>query len=97
MKRIILVFSMIFIMFDIIVVKANEVNPKTWVAIDGLGRELITEKTKSKNHYRAVGMFYWTWHLNTSTNYPTNINDFYKQHPDKKMIILFGVIVNQKN
>ena len=75
---------MIFIMFDIIVVKADEVNPKTWVAIDGLGRELATDRSKSSSHSRTVGIFYWTWHSKIADSAPININDFYKKYPDKK-------------
>ena len=80
----IVIICMLFLILNIDIVHADGVNPRTWVATDGLGRELTKSKTKSKDHYRAVGVFYWTWHLPTTTNVPVNINDFYKQNPTKK-------------
>ena len=60
------------------------INPSLYVATDGLGRTLSTSVKKSSNHYRAVGVFYWTWHLAHSGGKAINVNNVSKVNPDKK-------------
>lgn len=57
------------------------VNPSSYVATDGLGREITTNYSKSSNHYRAVGIFYWPWHLSNNSTGPYNVNNITKKHP----------------
>lgn len=67
----------------------GQVNPDSWVAVDGLGRTLPTiEETGGKNKEKFVGLFYWTWHYHHLQNRParnvtkmlikdpTAVNDF---------------------
>lgn len=62
---------------------SNSVLPSTYVATDGLGREITTNQVKTSNHHREVGMFYWIWHLNQNAPGPYNLNNIAKQNPDK--------------
>lgn len=62
---------------------ASIVNPSLWVATDGLGRTISTNKSKSTNHNREVGIFYWTWHLSQNAPGPYNLNNIAKQNPTK--------------
>ena len=59
----------------------SSVNPLSYVGTDGLGREIVTNYNKSSNHYRAVGMFYWPWHLSNNSTGPYNVNDITKKYP----------------
>ena len=62
----------------------GEVNPDTWVAVDGLGRTLpACEETGEKNKEKFVGLFYWTWHYQHSLNRPArNVTEMLLQDPD---------------
>ncbi len=62
----------------------NVVNPSLYVATDGLGRKISTNVNKLTNHYRAVGMFYWTWHLETNNSLRViNVNNISNANPNK--------------
>ncbi len=65
---------------------AGKVDPTQWVATDGLGREITTyQQAGETKDNKTVGIFYWTWHHELrSTEAPTNLNEFMKEHPDAK-------------
>ena len=57
--------------------------PGTWVATDGLGRTLPTNKDVGdirKDKY--VGLFYWSWHESNGGNNPFNVSEFVEQYPE---------------
>ena len=56
----------------------------TWVAIDGLGRELPTyEQTGGLREDKYVGLFYWSWHTDRDAE-PFNVSEFIAQYPEAK-------------
>ncbi len=59
------------------------INTSIYYGIDGLGREVPTNYSKSSNHYRAVGMFYWPWHLSNNSTGPYNVNNISKANPTR--------------
>lgn len=63
---------------------SDSIDPSLWVAVDGLGRELSTNKTKSSSHQRDVGIFFWTWHLYNDRDNVVNVNNINKANPTRK-------------
>ena len=56
--------------------------PDTWVAIDGLGREVAThEQTGDVRKDKYVGLFYWSWHTDRDAQ-PFNVTEFVEQYPE---------------
>ena len=54
---------------------ALDAMPDTWAAVDGLGRILPTYEEaplKTDGQTRQVGLFYWTWHVNSNL-IPVNV------------------------
>ena len=64
--------------------KSDTINPSQWVAVDGLGRALSTNKSKSSNHSRYVGIFFWTWHAPNDRANVINVNNVNKENPTHK-------------
>ena len=57
----------------------------TWVAIDGLGRELPTnEQTGDARKDKYVGLFYWSWHNDFAGSDPLNVSEFMEKYPEAK-------------
>ena len=58
--------------------------PDTWVAIDGLGREVAThEQTGDVRQDKYVGLFYWSWHTDRDAE-PLNVSEFIEKYPESK-------------
>ena len=58
--------------------------PDTWVAIDGLGREVATnEQTGGVRQDKYVGLFYWSWHTDRDAE-PLNVSEFMEKYPEAK-------------
>ena len=56
--------------------------PDTWVAIDGLGREVAShEQTGEVRKDKYVGLFYWSWHTDRDAE-PFNVTEFTEQYPE---------------
>jgi len=56
----------------------------TWTATDSLGRVLPSNnEVGDVKQDKFVGLFFWTWHLNT-TSKPQNNNDIITKFPDEK-------------
>ena len=56
--------------------------PDTWVAIDGLGREVATyEQTGGVRKNKYVALFYWSWHTDRDAQ-PFNVTEFVEQYPE---------------
>ncbi len=56
--------------------------PDTWVATDGLGRQLPTNaQTGGVRENKYVGMFYWSWHTDRDAE-PLNVTEFVTQYPE---------------
>lgn len=64
------------------VLYTRDAYPDTWVAVDGLGREVATyEQTGGVREDKYVGLFYWSWHTDRDGE-PLNVSDFVKQYPE---------------
>lgn len=62
---------------------ANNTDPTTWTAVDGLGRTLPTNsQTGNVRKNKYVGMFYWSWHSYFSSWEAMNISDIVAQYPE---------------
>ena len=63
----------------------RNVYPDTWVAIDGLGREVVTyEQTGGVRQDKYVGLFYWSWHNDLAGSEPFNVSEFIEKYPEAK-------------
>lgn len=63
----------------------REARADTWVAVDGLGRELPTYgQTGGVREDRYVGLFYWSWHNDNAGNEPFNVSEFMARYPEAK-------------
>jgi hypothetical protein len=69
---------------EVLLADVSSVNTSTYYAIDGLGREMPASYNKSSNHYRAVGVFYWPWHLELNKGRVINVNNVNKDNPSRK-------------
>lgn len=79
-----IVFVLILSQLLAMVVSA-EIDPTKWVSVDGLGRELPTNKEVGGiKQGKYVGIFYWTWHYNFISNTPHNVTEIMKEHPEIK-------------
>ena len=58
------------------------VDSTLWTAVDGLGRTLPSYEEAGNKKERKVGIFYWTWHKNTSVSKPLNITEILREYPD---------------
>ncbi len=62
----------------------GDVKPDTWVAVDGLGRNLPDyEDVGEKDKGKFVGLFYWTWHYNFASDFEAdNVTETLKKAPE---------------
>lgn len=66
------------------VLYTREAHADTWVATDGLGRELPTyEQTGGLREDKYVALFYWSWHTDRELE-PFNVSEFIEQYPEAK-------------
>ena len=67
------------------VLNTRNAHPGTWVATDGLGRELPTyEQTGGVREGKYVGLFYWSWHNDLAGSPPLNVTEFMEKYPEAK-------------
>lgn len=64
----------------------GNINPGSWVAVDGLGRTVANyEEVGDKDESKFVGMFYWTWHLSQSSGKKAyNVTEIINQYPEAR-------------
>ena len=56
--------------------------PDTWVATDGLGREVVNSYSDTRREGKYVGIFFHTWHTHNSGSGTRNITSILKEHPE---------------
>lgn len=61
-----------------------QVEPDTWVAVDGLGRTLPTyTEVGETDSEKFVGLFYWIWHYNFASGFEAdNVTEILKNNPE---------------
>lgn len=58
------------------------IDPSTWTAVDGLGRTLPDYSDVGGKKDKKVGIFYWTWHYNFSSNKPVSVQSVLDEYPE---------------
>ncbi len=57
-------------------------SPGTWVATDGLGREVPNSYTSTVRENKTVGIFFHTWHSSNAAAGTRNITQILAEHPE---------------
>ncbi len=89
-KLLLLILSAIMLLSCFIggmtVAAESNINPGSWVAVDGLGRTVANyEEVGDTDQEKVVGMFYWTWHLSQSSGKKAyNVTQIINEFPEAR-------------
>lgn len=67
--------------------QAANINPGSWVAVDGLGRTVVSHAdVGDRNTDKFVGVFYWIWHTSQSSGGKKayNVTQVINQYPEAR-------------
>lgn len=63
-------------------VSSMVVDPTQYVAVDDLGRTVLTNNEVGAKKDKYVGMFYWLWHTSHKYSKNVNVNELSEKYPD---------------